>query len=273
MKWRLGVATGACTDRPILDVIDTLPNPEIVGVEIGTPPRHFTPFVPAQVEAVRERMRHRALRAVSIHAPFGGLLDLADPNPRHRHAAIGAIITAASAIKRLGGHVVVVHPSDIQRHGADVDARLADSRASLRVLAASLAVEDLLLAVETPLPHLIGGHPDEFACLLASLPATAGVCIDTGHVALGRHWRRFMDVAGHRIVHVHAHDNHGHRDDHLPPGDGCIDWREIAGSLDAVGYRGWIMLELGCPDGDFAPYVRRAVRQAREVLGIDAACA
>jgi sugar phosphate isomerase/epimerase len=268
MSWRLGISTGGCLDRPILDVIPDILASRTPGVEVGTPPRHFDPLQDWQVTALGERLRASALEAVSIHAPFGGLFDLADPNPRHRHAAIGAALTAASAIKRLGGRLVIVHPSDLERHGRDAGTRLADSAASLRLLAANCAAEAVTVAVESPLPHLIGGQPDEFAWLLGQLDDSVGVCLDTGHTALGGHWRRFVEVAGERLVHVHAHDNRGQWDDHLPPGDGLIDWTDVTRSLKDARYDGWLMLELACPNGDNAAYLKRAVDQARRLLSV-----
>jgi sugar phosphate isomerase/epimerase len=267
MSWSIGISTGACMARPILDVLEPLVHSGVRGVELGTPPRHFDPWQDGQVLALAERLQETSLQAISIHAPFGGLLDLADPNPHHRHAAIGAILTAARAIKRLGGHIVVVHPSDIQRNGTDVDARLHDCAASLLSLSESCRQEGLTLAIESPLPHLIGGHPDEFSWVLRHLDHSAGVCLDTGHTTLGHHWHHFLEISGTRLVHVHASDNNGQYDDHLPPGDGCINWHTVGQSLEAVGFNGWVMLELRCPEGDLAAYFRRVRARAVALLG------
>lgn len=267
MSWRLGISSGACTECPILDVLPAIVRSGAAGVEVGTPPRHFDPWQADQVASLGAALAAAPLEAVSIHAPFGGLLDLAEPNVHHRHAAIGAILTAAGAIKRLGGTLVVVHPSDLERNGHDVGARLADCARSLATLAENLRRDGLTLALESPLPHLIGGHPDEFAWLIAQVQDSMRVCLDTGHTALGRNWHRFLDVAGHRLVHVHASDNRGHRDDHLPPGDGLIDWPEIVRTLRAVDYSGWIMLELGCPQGDVGEYFGRAYTRAASLFG------
>lgn len=264
MSWRTGISTGACTDRPILEVLPAIAAAGATGVEIGTPPKHFDPWSADQIDALGRDLQALGLAAVSIHTPFGGLLDLADANPHHRHAAIGGALTAATALKRLGGRLVIVHPSDLNRHDHDVEARLADAARSLALLAENCAQAGLTLVVESPLPHLVGGHPDEFARLIRGLPAEVGVCLDTGHTFLGHHWHRFVDVAGERLMHVHANDNRGTRDDHLPPGLGLIDWREIGRTLRHARFDGWIMLELACPgaqplDGHLRAAYDRAV--------------
>jgi sugar phosphate isomerase/epimerase len=239
----------------------------VTTLEISTPPRHFDVWEPGQIEALAGALQQWSLRVVSIHAPFGGLLDLADPNPHHRMAAVGAIVTAASAVKKLGGSLVVVHPSDLERHRHDAAGRVADCARSLATLAENFRALGVTIAVESPLPHLIGGHPDEFAAILDSLDDSVRVCLDTGHTALGRHWRRFVEVAGARLIHVHAHDNRGHWDDHLPPGDGSIDWAEVRQTLEDAGFTGSIMLELACPPSDPESYFRRAVEQAVRLFG------
>jgi len=265
-SWSLGVSSGACTERSIFDIIPALQRSGAAGIEVGTPPRHFDPWQPDQVTTLAERLTAAGLTAVSIHAPFGGLLDLADPNPHHRHAAVGAILTAADGIKRLGGRLVVVHPSDIPRNGHDVQARLENIGSCLALLADNCRQEALTLVIESPLPHLIGGHPDEFAWLLRRVGDSARVCLDTGHTALGRNWHRFLEVADSRVIHVHAHDNHGRWDDHLPPGDGAIDWADIRRTLEAVDFDGWIMLELACPGDDLETHLVRAVQRARALF-------
>jgi sugar phosphate isomerase/epimerase len=250
-----------------MDVWDALEQSGVAGVELGTPPQHFDPWKDDEVAALAARQRSGGPRIISIHAPFGGLLDLADPNPYHRYAAIGAIMAAGRALKRLGGSIVVVHPSDRVRQADDVQQRLENCRDSLKSLGAACRHESLQLTVESPLPHLIGGHVDEFTWLLASLDPSVGVCLDTGHIALGRAWPAFLAASQGRLRHIHASDNHGQYDDHLPPGDGSIDWPAIRRSLVAVNFQGWVMLELRCPKGSLAEDLGRAMRQAGGLLG------
>ena len=236
-------------------------------VEIGTPPRHFDPWSDDQVKQVAECLRRSGIDAVSIHAPFGGILDLSDPNPQHQSAAIGGILQAAIALQALGGSIVVVHPTDVPRLDQDVEQRLETASHGLARLASAVGRMGMRLAVESPLPHLIGGDPAEFERILAQLDDSAGVCLDTGHVTLGKNWDRFVRIAGTRLLHVHANDHRGSFDDHLPPGDGILHWGEISESLRRSAFAGHVILELSCPAGPVAEFLSRARSSAQALLG------
>jgi sugar phosphate isomerase/epimerase len=43
---------------------------------------------------------------------------------------------------------------------------------------------------------------------------------------------------------MHASDNHGQYDDHLPPGDGKIGWANLLAHLNRLHFTGTIMLEI-----------------------------
>ena len=244
MSWRVGVSTGAWIGHDIRAAIDAIAAAGFHAAELGTPPGHFDPWSVDQIRMLATRLPALQIAPVSIHAPFGGLLDLSDPNPHHRHAAVGGILAAASALRELGGRIVVAHTTDVPRDGQDLGRRLADCATALSVLHRSCAQMQMTLAIENPLPHLIGGHPDEFATLLERVGADARVCLDTSHATLGPHLERFLDVTEGRIVHVHANDHRGDRDEHLAPGSGVVPWERIGERLAAAGFDGWLILEL-----------------------------
>ena len=242
--WRVGVSTGAWVGQDITRALDAIEQAGFHAIEVGTPPGHFDPWNMDQVRALASRMAASGIAPVSIHAPFGGLLELSDPNPHHRHAAVGGIVAAASALKQLGGSVVVAHTTDVPRNGHDLSRRLADCAEALGVLAHSCAQMQMTLAIENPLPHLIGGHPDEFGWILRHVDAGARVCLDTSHATLAGHLEPLLEVIGDRVVHVHANDHHGSHDEHLAPGSGVVPWTTIGAHLKRVGFDGWLILEL-----------------------------
>lgn len=266
MTWPIGASTGCCHQTPIVDVIRALAEVGVPAIEIGTPPGHFDIWNRNHVEAIRRELAACGVRAQAIHAPFGGMLDLSDPNAHHRNAGMAAILTAASILQELGGRIVVIHASDVINSVPDASIRLQHACESVRALQRACADMEMTLAIESPLRHLIGGAPHEFARLIEAAGPDARVCIDTGHTWLGQQWQAFADLADGRLVHVHAHDNDGVFDDHKPPGDGGIHWPSVAHTLRRIGYEGWLMLELACPTEPLASYFARSTRQLNALI-------
>jgi sugar phosphate isomerase/epimerase len=89
--------------------------------------------------------------------------------------------------------------------------------------------------------------------------------VDTSHCSLGGFLFAAVARFGDRLVHVQVSDNRGVTDDHLPPGQGHIDWGRFRQALVGVGYRGVFMLEVN-GNGDIAGHVRVAAEAARRVL-------
>jgi sugar phosphate isomerase/epimerase len=266
MTWQIGASTGCCQQTPIVEVIEALASIGVPAIEIGTPPGHFDIWQRAQVEAIKQQLERCGVNAIAIHAPFGGLLDLSDPNPHHRNAGMAAIMTAAAILQELRGRIVVIHATDVVQSVADAATRLRHACESVHALQRACRELGMTLAIETPLGHLIGGRPGDFARLLQAAGADARVCLDTGHTWLAQQWDAFVDLARGRLVHVHAHDNGGVFDDHRPPGDGDIDWARVARSLAATHFDGWLMLELACPTEPLPHYFARSERQLRALL-------
>ena len=67
-------------------------------------------------------------------------------------------------------------------------------------------------------------------------------------------------------MHIQASDNRGVTDDHLPPGEGVIDWSVVLAMLERVEYRGVFMLEVA-GNGDVRSHAQRAADSARRLLG------
>jgi len=126
---------------------------------------------------------------------------------------------------------------------------------------------NMTLAIENALPHLIGGHADEFAWILHHVGDGARVCLDTSHATLGHDLQRLLDVMGDRLVHVHANDHHGTRDEHLAPGSGVVPWATIGAHLRDLRFDGWFILELSRELSESAEELARAREQLVLRLG------
>jgi sugar phosphate isomerase/epimerase len=172
------------------------------------------------------------------------------------------ILRAAQA---LGAPLLILHVSSRAFAAAAAElrerARARDCQL-IQTLGESAGEAGLELALEN------ASHPRHPAYLLElrgslGLPGV-GVALDVGHANL--RGSRAHEVAGAlaaAIVHTHLHDNHGNRDEHLPPGRGGIDWPRLLAVLRASGYRGAWCVELKGMSP--APYAA-ALGEARSFL-------
>jgi len=259
--WPTAVSTGCCRRSSLPAVLQALVDAGAARAEIGTPPEHFDAEHRMQPWLLAPMLGRFPIDPISIHAPFGPRMDLASENQATRDAGVEAALRAARTLINHPGAVLVVHPSDLVREGGHTRARLRHALESLLLIDAACRDLSLRLAVETPLPHLVGGHPEELQWLLERLPPAVGMCLDTGHAHLGRFIDAFIDMARGRLLHVHMHDNRGTHDDHLIPGEGAIDWGSFFDGLRRVHYAGALVLELSC-DSPSSAYFRAALDAA-----------
>lgn len=99
-----------------------------------------------------------------------------------------------------------------------------------------------------------------------------GICVDTGHANLGDLGApRAIRMAGSLLLTTHLHDNLGEKDDHMPPGTGIIDWKDVFRALKEIGYNRTLMLELtDAPPAsrsyDQEEEIKAGIRNVREFL-------
>jgi sugar phosphate isomerase/epimerase len=263
MKWEIGLSTGIAYRHPIGQALDAIAHAGFRNLEISTAPQHLDLADTRGLEELRDRMARLGLTPRSLHAPFGHDVNLTSPDAGQRREALERLIRAADALRILGGTHYVIHPGgEDQRWIWEREARLGHSVEGLTRVWEACRARRLTLVVETPLPHLLGGQPVDFSWILDRLPLEGtGVCLDTSHTSLGGFLFEVIERFGPRIVHVQASDNCGVTDDHLPPGEGRIDWRHVVSSLERVGYQGTLVLEVA-GDGDVVGHLARASASA-----------
>jgi len=69
------------------------------------------------------------------------------------------------------------------------------------------------------------------------------IAFDVGHANTSNQVIGFLDKWGHRIVYIHAHDNHGRFDEHNAIGHGTVNWQRIASKLSRLNYDGSVIIE------------------------------
>jgi sugar phosphate isomerase/epimerase len=197
---------------------------------------------PPDVDRLRRALDASGLPAVGHTAWF---LPIASPFDGVRRAAQATLCAAIDAFAELGVRIVNVHP-DHRSAPAAADLGERNARA-VAALAAHAARRGVVLAVENMGPGF--GSVADLTAVLAAAP-DARFHLDIGHAnlvtepggegAIGP----LLDALGDRLVHVHASDNTGDADRHLPLGAGTIDWPTVVRRLHAGGYDGTVTLEV-----------------------------
>jgi sugar phosphate isomerase/epimerase len=113
------------------------------------------------------------------------------------------------------------------------------------------------------LPHLFFGHTRDVLWILGALETVdVGICLDTGHAHLSGDLSTVAHKLSGHLWMVHASDNCGQYDDHLPPGDGNIAWQPFIDQLDRLHFSGTFILEIA-GDLNISAVLERAQRATR----------
>ena len=267
MKERLGVSTGIAYQHPIGVVLEPIRRAGFSVIEVATAPGHVELGNGEWLGRLARQIADLGLEVHSLHAPFAHDVDLTDSDHGVRQRSFELLTRAADALHTLGGKLYVIHPGGEDHHWIwEREARLARSVEGLTELWQVCQERGLIMVVETPLPHLLGGQLDDLDWILARLPGEGtGVCVDTSHCSLGGFLFEAIERFASRLVHIQASDNRGVTDDHLPPGDGIIDWPRVLSTLERAAYRGLVLLEVA-GDGDITAHVERLAVRARATL-------
>jgi sugar phosphate isomerase/epimerase len=214
-----------------------LKNLEMV-LEVGFQPEiyfHSQVLDHLQREDVRKVSQKLVERntSVTFHAPF---MDL---NPGAVDEKIREITSyrfnqVLDLVPFFHPRIIVFHPGyDRFRYDDNVDLWLENSLRTWKPLlervqnAANCSVR---MAVE----NVFEEHPSILQRLFSAIDSPLmGYCLDAGHGQLfsGVEMGEWVEVLGHWLLEMHLHDNHGKADEHLPVGQGKIDFAGIFARL------------------------------------------
>lgn len=250
--WPVGLSTGCFHDQPF---VECLPEVRAAGfhiVEVCSLPAHLDYRDLTVVERSAARLRELELEAYSFHAPFAADIDITAIDEDARQRAVAEISRAVEAAAVLGVRYFVLHPGPESAGGA-LEARLArmeNAARALDTIAGRCRDLGVRLVLENMLPHLFSGNVRDLLWLLGAIHTRdVGICLDTGHAFLSGDLRHVAHKLSGHLWMLHASDNRGTHDDHLPPGEGHIPWRELFDQLGRSGFAGALILEVaGQPD-------------------------
>ncbi|HAF70949.1 MAG: AP endonuclease, family 2 [Acetothermia bacterium 64_32] len=251
---QLGLATFLTPDLDLGGWIDLAAELALGWVELRADPgmAHPGELSPQARKALRGRLVESGLK-VSLHVPIFGV-NLTSPIPRIAEASLAEHVDALDLAGELGARVVVLHPGGLPPEYLNVPGAYERARSRLEFCLAVLLPRaerlGLTLAIENkqrgPSRDLIL-TPEEHLSVLKGLSGL-GACLDFGHLhTLNGDPAGYVNALGGRLVHVHLHDNHGGKDEHLGLGLGSAPWREAVAALAEAGYKGAVILEIPDP--------------------------
>jgi sugar phosphate isomerase/epimerase len=227
------------------------------GVELFAARQHFDYTSSESVHELASWFRSNPLKPYSMHAPLfpdlemgragAPAVNLIHPEKSRRIQAMDEIKRALETAEYIPLQTMVLHLGE-RTDGWDQQAMehsltaLEHLGAFAHPLGVKILVENLLNEAAYP-EHLNSileiGHQDGI-----------GICLDLGHAHMTVGVADAIATLGKRIVNVHAHDNHGLKDEHLWPGEGSIEWPAAVQALKALPTPPAIVLELHPSLGD-----------------------
>ncbi len=199
---------------------------------------------PKLVERLQELKASYGL-SYSIHAPYADT-NLAADDDLIREWILKRIRASIRFGSELEAACVVVHPgwttaTDRFMRGRAWELNLRSLRWLLRY-AEEYGVDLLIENVPDSMPYLMVSVED-FELFYEEMEYVMGMALDVAHANLRGEVAEFMRRFGDRVRHVHVSDNDGESDQHLPIGDGGIDWERVMDGLRGNGFSGWVVVE------------------------------
>ena len=201
-----------------------------VGPEIYFSSAVLDGLTPREAEQTAEALRNADFFSLTFHAPFHDLwLGARDEEARR---------LAVRRVKQVISFAPLFRPAGIVVHGGYCkwlfdfrpDEWLEPAKRSFGELAEEAEKTDTRLFVE----NVFDDEPSHLLRLRDGVGSPRlGFCFDPGHAALFSDipLHQWAQALGENILEMHAHDNRSQRDDHLPVGEGTLNYR---GTLLAV---------------------------------------
>ncbi|MBT2402042.1 MULTISPECIES: sugar phosphate isomerase/epimerase [unclassified Streptomyces] len=257
-RLRLGYGTNGLTDLRLEDALALLADLGYDGVGLTLDHMHLDPFAPDLAARTARTARRLAELGLGVTVETGARYVL-DPRRKHgptlldadadaRGARVRLLVRAVRIAAELGAHAVHCF-SGILPDGVDEDTAWKRLGEALGPVLDAAEASGVPLAIEPEPGHLLGTLAD-FHRLRADLgdpdPALLGLTLDIGHCQClePQSPADCVREAAPWLRHVQIEDMRRGVHEHLPFGDGEIDFPPVLDALAATGYQGLTVVEL-----------------------------
>jgi len=239
---------------PVLKEIETISGLGFDYVELTMdPPQAHYSMLQEKKEEILRALDGKGMALVCHLPTFVSTADLTDSL---RETSLKEVIHSLEVAAQLGAMKVVLHPSFIGGLGVFVmDRARVYAMKALDIITEKAEDLGLCLCIENMFPRsnfLV--EPEDFVEIFKSFP-NLKMTLDPGHANIeGRGEKRALEFIRRfpdRIHHIHANDNFGKEDNHLPIGAGIIDFPKIVKALKEIGYDGTVTLEVFSRDREY----------------------
>jgi sugar phosphate isomerase/epimerase len=240
--------------KPVLKEIEAIAKLGFDYLELAMdPPQAHWNILKQQIDAIRGALELFNMGLVCHLPTFVSTADLTDSL---RETSVNEVLESLQVAADLQTLKVVLHPSYITGLSLLVMDQARDlAWRSLEAIVEKADQLGLSLCLENMFPaanSLV--EPDHFVPVFESFPSLK-MTLDTGHAHMqskgSNRALQFIESFGNRIDHVHANDNFGKADNHLPIGAGTVDFPRITKALKKIGYDATITLEVFSRDRDY----------------------
>jgi sugar phosphate isomerase/epimerase len=200
-------------------------------VEVFCASSHFAYRDPQTLRELASALEQHQLRLHSLHSPTerssapgresSAPISISDPERIRRQDAVDEVKRALEVAERIPFQFLVQHMATGRQ---SADPRAFDAAfSSLEHLVVFAKHRGVTIAVENTPNEL--GSPESLARFVRETHLhELRLCFDIGHAHVGAGVAAGFELMRDRVVTTHIHDNHGDKDEHLPPYEGTIDW-------------------------------------------------
>ena len=240
--------------KPVLEELEVISGLGFDYFELAMDPPQAHYSMISQQKDVLLGTLDRFKMGIVCHLPtFVSTADLTDSL---REASLNEVLGSLEVAAALRALKVVLHPSYIGGLSVFVmDQAKEYARRSLVAIVEKAEKLGLTVCIENMFPQTLSlVTPEDFAGVFDRFPALK-LTLDIGHAHIddngGLKALEFIKRFHDRIGHVHANDNFGREDKHLPIGAGTVDFPKIVKALKGIGYCDTVTLEVFSQDRDY----------------------
>ena len=249
--------------KPILREIEEIGKLGFDYIELTMDPPEATPEKILEQKKSIGKLLDQYHMGILAHLPT--FLFTSDLYESLREVSLKENFKALEAAAELGIQKAVLHPSYITGLGKFLlDRTKKYGMQAIEAILKKATHLGIQLCLENMFPqtHFLY-HPREFQEVFETFPELR-LTLDIGHAHLGGERNRaieFIQSYGHRIAHIHANDNFGKEDNHLPIGAGIIDFERMIKALKEISYNETLTLEVFSKDRDYLRLSREKIKK------------